>query len=232
MSSSLRRGVLAASAIVVSIAALSACGAGNNAATIEVKPDNAATSAGVIKVQNATVITQPKATAKGPAVISATLFNNGDTNQTLQDIKLAGSSSVVKLTPATGKGPISVPAHGSIAIGGKNNAAAVLADGRSAAADGSTQNLVFQFSETGRVTLAALVVPATSYFQGFGPSSLPVAPSTSATPSGSTTPSGTASPGASGKATPGAGGKATPGGKTSPGANKTPAGSVTGTPSS
>ncbi|WP_405561810.1 DUF461 domain-containing protein [Streptomyces sp. NBC_01180] len=219
MSSSLRRGVLAASAIVVSIAALSACGAGNNAATIKIKPDNAATTAGAIKVQNATVITQPKATAKGPAVISATLFNSGDTNQTLQDIKLAGSSSVVKLTPATGKGPISVPAHGSVAIGGKNNAAAVLADGRAAAADGSTQNLVFQFSETGRVTLAALVVPATSYFQGFGPSSLPMTPSPSA-------PSGKASPGASGKASPGASGK------TTPGANKTPAGSVTGSPSS
>ncbi|MFJ3694547.1 DUF461 domain-containing protein [Streptomyces sp. NPDC090052] len=226
MSSSLRRGVLAASAIVVSIAALSACGAGNNAATIEVKPDNAATSVGVIKVQNATVITQPKATVKGPAVISATLFNNGDTNQTLQDVKLAGSSSAVKLTPATGKGPISVPAHGSITIGGKNNAAAVLADGRAAAADGSTQNLVFQFSETGRVALAALVVPATSYFHGFGPSSLPV------TPSPSVPASGKATPGASGKATPGASGKATPGGKTTPGANKTPAGSVTGSPSS
>ncbi|WP_328318242.1 DUF461 domain-containing protein [Streptomyces sp. NBC_00388] len=212
MSSSLRRGVLAASAIVVSIAALSACGAGNNAATIEVKPDNAATSVGVIKVQNATVITQPKATVKGPAVISATLFNNGDTSQTLQNVKLAGSGSPVKLTAASGKGPISVPAHGSVTVGGKNNAAAVLADGRGAAADGSTQNLVFQFSETGRVALAALVVPATSYFHGFGPSSLPATPSPKATPSGPASPSGKASPG--GTASPG--GNATPGGTGSP----------------
>ncbi|MET9530880.1 DUF461 domain-containing protein [Streptomyces sp. NPDC006649] len=227
MSSSLRRGVLAASAIVVSIAALSACGAGNNAATIEVKPDNAATSVGVIRVQNATVITQPKATVKGPAVISATLFNNGDTNQTLQDVKLAGSSSTVKLTPAKGKGPISVPAHGSVIIGGKNNAAAVLADGRSAAADGSTQDLVFQFSETGRVALNALVVPATSYFHGFGPSSLPAVPSSPAgTPSGSATPGGKATPG--GTATPG--GKTTPSGRATPGGNATPSGN--GTPSS
>ncbi|WP_405779420.1 DUF461 domain-containing protein [Streptomyces sp. NBC_00859] len=216
MSSSLRRGVLAASAIVVSTAALSACGAGNNAATIEIKPDNAATTVGVIKVQNATVITQPKATVKGPAVIATTVFNNGDTNQTLQNVKLAGSSSPVKLTGAKGKGPISVPAHGSVVIGGRNNAAAVLADGRSAAAAGSTQNLVFQFSETGRVALAALVVPATSYFHGFGPSSLPATPSPVATPgstpSGSGAPSGGPSP--SGK--PSSGSNATPGGNATP----------------
>ncbi|WP_405685757.1 DUF461 domain-containing protein [Streptomyces sp. NBC_01387] len=195
MSCSLRRGVLAASAIVVSIASLSACAAGNDAATIEVKPDNAATSVGVIKVQNATVITQPKADVEGPAVISATLFNNGSTNQTLDDISISGSTSLVKITPAKGSGQVVVPAHGSVLIGGKNHAAAVLADGRKAAADGSTQNLVFQFSETGKVPLTAYVVPATSYFTGFGPSSLPTAPATPGTPVNPTgTPSGKGTP--------------------------------------
>ena len=44
MSRSLRRGALAAAAIAFSIASLAACGAGNNAQTLEVKPDNAATT--------------------------------------------------------------------------------------------------------------------------------------------------------------------------------------------
>ncbi|MFB7505704.1 DUF461 domain-containing protein, partial [Streptomyces broussonetiae] len=59
MSSSLRRGALAASAIVFSIASLAACGAGNDSQTLEIKPDNAATKVGNIKVQNALIITQP-----------------------------------------------------------------------------------------------------------------------------------------------------------------------------
>lgn len=79
MSSSLRRGALAAAAIAFSIASLAACGAGSDAQTLGVKPDNAATTVGDIKVQNALVITQPDATSTGPAVISATVFNNGRT---------------------------------------------------------------------------------------------------------------------------------------------------------
>lgn len=79
MSSSLRRGALAAAAIAFSLASLAACGAGNNAQTLEVKPDNAATSVGDIKIQNALVITQPDTTSTGPAVVSATVFNNGTT---------------------------------------------------------------------------------------------------------------------------------------------------------
>ena len=59
MSSSLRRGALAASAIVFSIASLAACGAGGDAQTLEIKPDNAATKVGDLKVQNALIITQP-----------------------------------------------------------------------------------------------------------------------------------------------------------------------------
>ena len=52
----------------------------------------------------------------------------------------------------------------------------------------NVQSVVFKFSRTGDVTLRAFVVPATSYFKGFGPSSLPVTPTgTPATPSASGT---------------------------------------------
>ncbi|MGX1548829.1 DUF461 domain-containing protein, partial [Streptomyces adustus] len=86
MSSSLRRGALAASAIAFSIASLAACGAGNSSQTLEVQPDNAATSVGDIKIQNALVITQPGTDTSGPSVISATVFNSGRSAQTLDSI--------------------------------------------------------------------------------------------------------------------------------------------------
>ncbi|WP_405821037.1 DUF461 domain-containing protein [Streptomyces sp. NBC_00838] len=193
MSRSLRRGTLAASAIAFSIASLAACGAGNNAQTLGVRPDNASTSIGDISVQNATVVTQPKATTDGPAVITATLFNNGGTQQTLDAITLPGSGNTVKITPVKGKGPLTVPAGGSVLIGGEGNASAVIETGNEPARNGEAQRVVFQFSETGDVALDAFVVPATGPFTGFGPSAPP-----SPTTGPSEGPSGTPTDGASG----------------------------------
>lgn len=170
MSSSLRRGTLAASALVLSIASLTACAAGNSAQTLEVKPDNAATSVGAVKLQNINVITQPDLKATGPAVITGKIFNNGRTDQTLEKVTLPGKSgATVKLTPAGGSGRLVVPAGGSVVLGGKGNAAAVLPNGREALKDGEQQKLTFDFSETGDVTIGAFVVPATSYFKEWGP---------------------------------------------------------------
>ncbi|MFD9790312.1 DUF461 domain-containing protein [Streptomyces sp. NPDC059070] len=175
MSRSLRRGALAASAIAFSLASLAACSAGNDAQTLEVKPDNAAVKVGDIKIQNATVLTQPKADAPGPAVITGTIFNNGDKAQTLDAIKLA-SGAVVKLTPGKGQGGLTVPAHGSLLLGGKDNASAVIENGKEAAKNGDAQPVTFQLSKAGDVTLRAFVVPATSFFEGYGPSELPKPP--------------------------------------------------------
>ncbi|MFF1919359.1 DUF461 domain-containing protein [Streptomyces sp. NPDC058221] len=197
MSRSLRHGALAATAIVFSIAALSACGAGKNAQTLEVRPDNAATSVGTVKIQNANVVTQPDRDAKGPAVVTATLFNNGTKAETLDAIALAGSSAPVQLHAAKGSGPVVVPAGGHVILGGKNNAAAVIENGSEATQAGNVQNLVFKFSESGDIPLGATVVPAGSYFEGFGPSSLPKPPkpatSASASDSSGATPTGSAS---------------------------------------
>ncbi|GGT46682.1 DUF461 domain-containing protein [Streptomyces atratus] len=192
MSRSLRHGALAATAIAFSIASLSACGAGNDAATLKIRPDTAATTSGDISIQNANVITQPERNAEGPAVVSATLFNNGTKQQTLDSVTLPGTSAAVKLHAAKGTGPVVVPAGGRVVLGGEGNASAVIENSREAAQAGNVQPVVFKFSSTGEIPLDAFVVPATSYFQGFGPSSLPVAQS----PATSTTPSGTASPAA------------------------------------
>lgn len=109
MSSSLRRGTLAAAALAFSIASLAACGAGNNAQTLEVKPDNAETSVGDIRIQNATVITQPDLKSTGPAVVTATLFNNGSKAQTLDSVVLDGVGQKAELSAADGKKSVTIP---------------------------------------------------------------------------------------------------------------------------
>ncbi|MFF1394665.1 DUF461 domain-containing protein [Streptomyces sp. NPDC058287] len=206
MSSSLRRGALAAAALAFSIASLAACGAGNNAQTLEVKPDNAETSVGDIRIQNATVITQPDLKSTGPAVVTATLFNNGSKPQTLDSIALDGVGKKAELSAADGKGTVTIPAGGSLVLGGKGNASAQLPNSRTADLDGDVKALTFTFSTTGAVKIQSFVVPAESYFKKWGPSEIPAVPSTepsesasesateSASPSGSATPSGSASP--------------------------------------
>ncbi|MDX3853749.1 DUF461 domain-containing protein [Streptomyces sp. AK02-01A] len=204
MSRSLRRGALAATAIVFSLASLSACAAGNNAQTLGVKPDSAATSVDEITIQNATVVTQPEADAEGPAVVTGTVFNNGRGAQTLDAIKLPGTTATVTLSPAKGSGPVTVPAGGWVRFGGAGNASAMIENGREAARNGDVQQVVFTFSKTGDVGLRALVSPATSYFEGVGPSTLPTPSTPPAAPGGespSGSPSGTPSDSASGATT-------------------------------
>ncbi|GGW65703.1 lipoprotein [Streptomyces lucensis JCM 4490] len=204
MSSSLRRGALAAAAIAFSVASLAACGSGNDAQTLQIKPDNAATKVGDIQVQNATVITQPDLKSTGPAAVSATLFNGGSSDQTLQSITVNGGHSV-QLKPAKGQS-LTVPAHGSLVIGGKDNASAVLPSGREAVQDGNAQKVTFTFSKTGAVSLNAFVVPATGYFGEWGPSEIPSA-SAAATATGApgASASGSGKPAKHGKATPSTG---------------------------
>ncbi|MEU9205267.1 DUF461 domain-containing protein [Streptomyces sp. NPDC048332] len=198
MSRSLRHGALAATAIAFSIAALSACGAGKNAQTLEVRPDNAATSAGDIKIQNVNVITQPEHGAEGPAAVTATLFNNGTQAETLDAITLTGGSGSVELHAAGGSGPVVVPAGGRVILGGEGNASAVIENGHEATQNGNVQPLVFKFSRTGDVPLGASVVPATGYFADFGPSALPETPKKPGqSPEASATASASETPGAS-----------------------------------
>lgn len=115
--------------------------------------------------------------------MTGTVFNNGRTAQTLDSITLPGTGATVKLSPAKGKGPVTVPPNGGwVRLGGEGNASAVIEDGREAAKDGNAQPVVFSFSDTGDVGLRALVVPAKSYFEGVGPST---PPSPTASPSAS-----------------------------------------------
>ncbi|MFD3721998.1 DUF461 domain-containing protein [Streptomyces sp. NPDC058674] len=221
MSRSLRRGALAATAVVFSIASLAACSAGNDAETLQIKPDNAAVTKGEIKIQNALVITQGEKDKQGAAAVSATVFNSGTKAQTLDGITLPGGKAKVVLKAAQGTGKVIVPPGGSVVLGGKGNASAQVEQGAEAAKDGDVQQVVFQLSSTGDVELEAFVVPAKGMYAGFGPTVAPVA---GATPSGS--PSGTPSGSPSGS--PAGSVSGSPSGSASTGA---PAGSPSGSAS-
>ncbi|NUS14461.1 MAG: DUF461 domain-containing protein, partial [Streptomyces sp.] len=176
---SFRRGALAAAVVALSVAPLAACGAGNNAQTLKVEPDSQATAKGDILVQNAFVLTQ----AGGPATVTARLFNGGNSDQTLQGIALSGGQSA-QLSAPNGGGSVTVPAHGTVLLGGQGNPTAVINSGQETLRDGDMQNAVFSFSGVGAVTLPVQVTPARSYFAPYGPGSLPTteAPTPSATP--------------------------------------------------
>ncbi|MFI9106262.1 DUF461 domain-containing protein [Streptomyces fildesensis] len=214
MSSSLRRGALAA-ALALSIAPLAACGAGNNAQTHEVRPDNAATTVGDIQVQNAVILTEKA--GSGPASVSARIYNNGNGDQTLQSLKV-GDALTATLSGTAGSKTVTVPAHGSVLLGGEGNAAATIPNSNEAFKDGDFQRIALQFSATGEVALEANVLPAAGYYEKYGPSSTP---SPAAEPSAKTTPTATG--------TPENGGKATPTGTATPTDTGTPTGTATPT---
>ena len=221
MSSSLRRGALAAAALAISLASLSACAAGNNAQTLQIQPDNASTTVGDIQVQNATVITQPDLESTGPAVVSATLFNSGDKDQTLESVTVPGTGKTAELSPAEGDGDLVVPAGGSLILGGEGNASATLPSSREAVQDGNAQRITFTFSETGDVSLQAIVFPAEHFFESWGPSEAPAA-------GASSSPSADASGEPAGEATGENQGEGEPSGEETSGGENT--GAPSGTP--
>jgi hypothetical protein len=202
VSRSLRRGTLAATVATVALTTLAACGAGADAQSLEVRPDNAATAAGNLKLQNIAVITAAgaegsdagavtEAAAGKEAAVTGRIFNNGTTAETLQAITLPGATGTVRLRPAKGTGSVTVPAGGSLLLGGTGNASAVIDGGAEGAQDGNAQPLVFRFSEQGEVTVRAFVVPAKGYYADYGPTAAPSpSPKPAETPAASESPAG------------------------------------------
>ena len=171
MSSSLRRGALAAAALAACAATLTACGAGSNAATLGVSPDSASKQVGDIKVQAVNIITTQN--GEGPIGVSARIFNGGDSSQKLEAVRIKGVAGRVQLSPPEGRNSLSVPADGHLALGGEGHASATI-PGAGKLSPGQMQRITFVFSETGKVSLRAAVVPADQDdYAKFGPSSVP-----------------------------------------------------------
>lgn len=182
----LRRGVLAVASLALATASLSACAAGNDAASLDVKPDNPETSAGGVQIQNGVVIVGES--GDEPVVVSASLTNNTSKAQKLESVTVEGAGGGFTLAGADGQGDITVPAGGTVLLGGEGNPSATL-DGSAdavAKAVGTYRTVTFTFSDSGKVPLEANVVPDTGYYADFAGTPAPaVSPSESAPAPGS-----------------------------------------------
>ncbi|WP_340560404.1 DUF461 domain-containing protein [Streptomyces sp. GSL17-111] len=172
--SSLRRGAVAAAVLALSSLSLAGCGAGFDAGTNQVRPDNVQERVGNIELQNVTVITSED--ADGPASVTARIFNGGDEDETLGGISFSsdGGTGSFVLSAADG-GSLTVPAGGHLMLGGEGNASAVVQNaGEQDITDGEAQKLTFELSATGDIDIRALVFPedVITYDQ-WGPSAAP-----------------------------------------------------------
>ena len=220
MSRSLRRGSLAAVA-ALAITSLSACATGNNAETLEVRPDNASVSLGdSLLMNNIVVVTGDESSGEhtGPANVTVNISNNGGSAATLKSITVAGGAAT--LTDAAGAtvDQLVIPAGDAVLVGAEGAPAAHLAS--VSLQVGGFVPTAFTFAEAGTAQTQAAVYPNVGFYKGFGPKPA-AAPSPSATSS--------ASPGAAVSPTAGTSPTATATGSPSAGA---PAGATaTGSPS-
>ncbi|MEU9130286.1 DUF461 domain-containing protein [Kitasatospora sp. NPDC048540] len=193
MSRSLRRGAIAA-LVLAAIVPLSACAAGNTPDTLEIKPDNAATSLGdYLRLNNIVVVTLPRAAAEGagagPANVTANISNSGTTPETLKSITV-GDNMTATFTDAKGAqlSEIVIPAGGAVLLGGPDQPSAHVASVKVSV--GGFAPTGFVFGRAGQVGTEAAVLPAVGQYAAFGPKA---EAGPSASPSSSASPSAAAS---------------------------------------
>ncbi|MEY9962825.1 hypothetical protein ABIA33_000851 [Streptacidiphilus sp. MAP12-16] len=184
MSRSLRRGAVAA-VIIATAPILAACSAGDNAASLQVKPDNAATSIGsTLKLNGIVVVTT--AIGQAPANVTVNISNTGDQADNLVSVAVGSTQAVLS-------GPATINSGGSLLLSGPGQVSATVPT--LTAMPGQNANVTFTFANAGSVTVQALVSAGTGIYASYAP----VAP----TPSPSASPSlaATASASATSKAT-------------------------------
>ncbi|MER5862262.1 DUF461 domain-containing protein [Kitasatospora sp. NPDC002040] len=218
MSRSLRRGAIAVIALAA-ILPLSACAAGNSPDTLQIKPDNAATSIGNdLKLNNIVVVTAVGSSSEhaGPANLTVNISNSGSSPETLQSVTIGEG---VTATFADAKGAalseIVIPAGGAVLLGGEGQPVARV--GSAKLEVGGFAPTSFSFAKAGKVSTEAQVHPADGLYAGYGPKaaasaspSASASASTGASASPSASASASASAGASGSASPSAGASASP----------------------
>lgn len=216
MSRSLRNGAIAA--LVLAIAPLSACAASNDAASLQVQPNNVATSLGDnLKLSNVLLITRGAGAAETethPAAVSASISNTGSTAEVLRAVSVGDAGSARFTGPGGGTlSEITIPAGGSVLLGGPGQPRVQVAD--ATVQEGGYSKVTFSFAPSGTVAAQAAVVSGRGEYAPFAPAA-PASPATPATPAASPTgsPTGkassrhsgaTGSPAATGAAATGAG---------------------------
>lgn len=220
VSRSLRRGSLAAIA-AIAIASLSACAAGNNAETLEVKPDNTSVTLGTdLRLNNIVVVTGDETSGEhtGPANVTVNISNTGAAPAKLQSINVEGGGTATLTDPSGAplKELIIKPGD-AVLLGGPGQPTARLASATLQV--GGFVPTTFAFEQAGQVQAEAAVYANFGYYKGFGPTAAPVAP---ASPS--------ASPSAAGAASPAAAPSPTAGGTAAAGAKPTGPATASGSP--
>ncbi|SEM40267.1 hypothetical protein [Streptacidiphilus jiangxiensis] len=191
MSRSLRRGAVAAVIAVAIAPVLAACSAGSSAATLEVKPNAAATSisvaGGQLKLNGVAIVTDAQGNA--PASVIASISNNETQPENLVSV-------TVGTTAATLTGTTAIPTGAALSLGtpGPNATLATVQTLDQPA--GATIPVTFVFANGGSVTLIAQIQTGTAEYAPYAPAT----PTPTPTTLPSILPTGTALPNASGSA--------------------------------
>jgi copper(I)-binding protein len=194
VSRSLRRGAVAAVIAVAIAPVLAACSAGSSAATLEVKPNSAATSlsGGQLKLNGVAIVAD--ANGNAPASVIASIANNEQQDENLVSV-------TVGTTAAALSGSTVIHTGGALSLGnpGPNATTATVPTLDQPA--GAVVPITFVFANSGSVTLQAQIQTGTGQYALYAPKPTPTVTVTpSALPTGSVLPTGAALPTASGSA--------------------------------
>ncbi|WAL72480.1 DUF461 domain-containing protein [Kitasatospora sp. YST-16] len=183
MSRSLRRGAVAA-IVLAAILPLAACATGNDASTLQIKPDNAATSVGDgVKLNNIVVVTEAGSAGAytGPATVTVNIANAGATDDVLTSVKIGDATA--KLTDENGA-PVStvdLKVNQSVLLGAQGSPVAQVSSSQLSV--GGYVKTTFTFAKAGEVSAQANVQPAVGSYEAFGPKKAAPSPSASASAS-------------------------------------------------
>lgn len=208
------RAGLATAAVLLTVAPLAtACGAGFNSASTQVKPNSGSGSTGALKVNNVWVVVDP---SSGNAEVIGAVANSGSTDVSWPDVQVDGAPARIVPASASGAagGSSSSSSAGSVSAGSVS-AATSSATGipagesvqfgqpgqpqvelpGSALTVGQLTQVTFSFGGSGSVTVTAQIQSNTGAFAEYNPN--PASPSPSPSASVSASASATTSPGAS-----------------------------------
>ncbi len=205
MSRSLRRGAVAA-IVLAAILPLAACATGNDASTLQIKPDNAATSIGNgVKLNNIVVVTEAGSAGEytGPATVTVNIANAGTQDDVLTSVKIGDATA--KLTDENGAAvsTVDLKAGQSVLLGAQGSPVAQVSGSQLSV--GGYAKTTFTFEKAGEVSVQANVQPAVGSYASFGPKKAAPSPAATASAGASAPAAGASAPAAGASGSPSAG---------------------------
>ncbi|MEU8134707.1 hypothetical protein [Streptodolium elevatio] len=162
------RRALAAVLLAAVPLALAGCGAGKKAETLEIRPDTPAASLGPLLIQNVVLLTGPLG-GGGPLAVTGSIYNGGGAPDQIQRISVNELPLPAEITPAPNHPELRVLPKQTLQLGGPGNTTAVVPNAADLVRSGDTRRVTFTFAREGETTLWVPVLPARSYYAGYGP---------------------------------------------------------------